>query len=255
MIKYLILEDEEPAAKRLQKMIADIAPDFELVAAIDTVEEAVQWLGKNQHPDLAFFDIQLADGLSFEVFSKIAIKMPVVFVTAFDRYAIDAFKVNSIDYLLKPLKKEELERAIQKFNDRNSVAQHAPIDVQSLLQLIQPKRAVYKERFVVKYGEHLKTIETKEAAYFYTENRVNFMMTYENKRYIIDHNLDELEAVLDPKRFFRINRQFIICIHAIAEMLTYSKSRVLVHLNPSSKLETIVSTERSAEFKSWLGGE
>jgi DNA-binding LytR/AlgR family response regulator len=182
------------------------------------------------------------------------VSCPIIFTTAYDQYALEAFKVNSIDYLLKPIKKDELQRAINKF--LNLSGSPVPgVDIQKLLLSLKQEKVNYKERFAVKYGEHIKTIETTDAAYFYTENKVNFLITKDNKRFAIDYNLDQLEELLDPKKFFRINRQFLIGFHSITEMFTYSKSRVLIKLNPASKLETIVSTERSAEFKAWLNGE
>jgi DNA-binding LytR/AlgR family response regulator len=250
----LIIEDEEAAVRRLQKMITEVLPEVNLLPSIATIRSAIERLKTNPKPDLVFLDVHLADGQSFEIFKEVNVSCPIIFTTAYDQYALEAFKVNSIDYLLKPIKKEELQRAINKFVNLSGTA--APdIDIQKLLLSLKQEKANYKERFAVKYGEHIKTIETTEAAYFYTENKSNFLITKDNKRYPIDYNLDQHEELLDPKKFFRINRQFIIGFHSITEMFTYSKSRVLVKLNPASKLETIVSTERSAEFKAWLNGE
>lgn len=253
MLKILILEDEEPAAKRLLKMITEIEPDIELCASIVSVTTAIKWLKENEQPDLVFSDIQLSDGLSFEIFKEVSISCPVIFVTAFDQYALEAFKVNSIDYLLKPIKKQELENAFTKYRSFRPKAGVASFDIQKLLQAYGGQQNSYKKRFIVKYGDHIKAITTEEIAYFYTEDKINFLTTFEGRRFTIDFNLDNLETLLEPKQFFRINRQFIISIQSIAEMLSYSKSRVLIKLNPATKHETIVSTERSADFKSWLG--
>ena len=252
MTKILILEDEEPASKRLEKMISEIEPDSAIVASIDSVAGAISWLKSNTSPDLIFSDIQLSDGISFEIFKSAEPQCPVIFVTAYDQYALDAFKLNSIDYLLKPVKKEELKNAIAKFKKITPTSSLPPFDIEKLIMAYGGQHASYKKRFVVKYGEHIKTITSDEIAYFYTEDKINFLTTKEGRRFIIDFNLDALDAVLDPKMFFRINRQFIISINSIAEMFSYSKSRVLIKLNPPSKHETIVSTERSAAFKSWL---
>ena len=254
-MRILVIEDEEPAAKRLQKMIREILPEAEITGTIVSVSSGIKWCRENEQPDIVFSDIQLADGLSFEIFQSVNLSCPVVFTTAYDQYAIEAFKVNSIDYLLKPIKKDELERAISKFNKLNHPTTSPPLDIHKLLQSFSTGKQEYKTRFVVKYGEHIKTINISEVAYFYTEDKISFMVTREARRYAIDYNLDALDSMLDTKIFFRINRQYIIGIHSIKEMFAYSKSRVLIKLDPPAKHETIVSTERSGDFKQWLGDE
>ncbi len=253
MLKVLILEDEDPAAKRLLKMLKEIEPGIELLDSIVSVTSAIKWFRQNGTPDLIFSDIQLSDGISFEIFKEIKPTCPVIFVTAYDQYALDAFKINSIDYLLKPIKKTELEAAVTKFKNLKPAAAAPAFDINKLLETYSGQSKSYKDRFVVRYGEHIKTINTDEIAYFNTEDKVNFLTTHEGRRFAIDFNLDNLETVLNPKTFFRINRQFIISINSIAEMFAYSKSRVLVKLKPATKTDTIVSTERSAGFKTWLG--
>jgi two-component system LytT family response regulator len=251
----LIIEDEEPAFRRLQKMLKELEPDHTLFDQIVSVSTAVKWFNQNEMPDLIISDIQLSDGISFEIFKQVDIKCPVIFTTAYDQYAIEAFKVNSIDYLLKPVKKEELSTAVTKFRTLMPVGISPAIDINKLLQSLQPAGTDYKKRFVVRYGEHIKTIDIEEVVYFYTEDKASFLCTKDARRFVVDFNLDTLDSILDPKIFFRINRQYIIGIHSIAEMFAYSKSRVLIKLNPPSKHETVVSTERSADFKHWLGDE
>ena len=253
MNRILIIEDEEAAYKRLQKMVKEELPEAEILPPIVSIRSAVEWLQANPAPDLLFLDVHLADGESFEIFKQVEVHCPIIFTTAYDQYALEAFKVNSIDYLLKPIKKDDVKRAVDKFINLKSASQ-PEINIQKLLSSLQGQPSNYKQRFVVKYGEHIKTIETADIAYFYTENKANFLVTKENKRFAIDHNLDQVEELVDPKKFFRINRQFIIGYQAITEMFTYSKSRVLIKLNPPTKLETIVSAERSASFKAWLDG-
>ena len=251
----LIIEDEDPAFRRLQKMLKDLVPDHTLLNQIVSVSSALRWFKENEAPDLIISDIQLSDGISFEIFRQVDIKCPVIFTTAYDQYAIEAFKVNSIDYLLKPVKKEELVKAVTKFKALMAAAASPAIDINKLLQSLQPAGTEYKKRFVVRYGEHIKTIDIEEVVYFYTEDKATFLCTKDSRRFVVDFNLDTLDSILDPKIFFRINRQYIISINSIAEMFAYSKSRVLIKLNPAAKHETIVSTERSADFKHWLGDE
>ena len=255
MIKVLVLEDEDAAAKRLQKLITEILPEAEFLATIESVKQGVEWFEHNSLPDLIFADIQLNDGTSFDIFRRVEVNSPVIFTTAYDEHALNAFKLNSVDYLLKPIKKNELSSAIEKFKSLHLTGKKSDNDnLHQLLQALQ-KTQQYKQRFVLRIGEHMRIVEVPDIAYFYTENKANFIITKDNKRYLADNTLDQLEGMLDPKLFFRINRQFIVSYPSIAEMFTYSKARVLLKLNPPTKLDTIVSTERSAAFKSWLAGE
>ncbi len=256
MLKILIIEDEEPAAKRLQKMIAEIDPGAILAGNIVSVASGLRWFAGNPLPDLILSDIQLSDGLSFELFRQVDISCPVIFTTAYDEYALEAFKLNSIDYLLKPIKKEELTDAMTKYKRLFASGTTAAPDIEKLLRAYNASmKTDHKKRFIVRYGEHIKTINVEDVVYFYTEDKINFLNTREGRRYAIDYNLDALETMLDPKTFFRINRQYIIAIYAISEMFSYSKSRVLIKLNPAARHETIVSAERSGAFKLWLDGE
>jgi len=255
MIQTLIIEDEPAAAKRLQKMLLDISPDFQVIDTLVSIKSAVNFFRANSAPALIFMDINLADGNSFEIFKQVSITAPIIFTTAYDQFALDAFKVNSVDYLLKPIKRNELEAAIDKFNKLHLQPKQPQIDIQQLLADLQQPKPQYKERFVVRFGEHIKTIATSDIAYCYTENRGNYAMTKDGKRFPLDNTLDQLESLLDPKHFFRINRQFIISLSAIAGMSTHTKARVFITLQPPAKQETIVSSERAAAFKAWLAGE
>jgi DNA-binding LytR/AlgR family response regulator len=255
MTKVLIIEDEVAASKRLQKLIAELMPEATVLDVNVSISAAVNWFNNNPQPDLVFADIHLADGPSFEIFKQVKIDCPIIFITAYDQYALEAFKHNSIHYLLKPIKKEDLNEAIARFTKLQAIKTTGTIDFEKMLSAFRRPAPTYKERFIIRFGEHIKTIETNDVAYFYTENKANYAVMKDGKRYPVDHNLDELEQLINPKNFFRINRQFIIGYNSITEMVSYSKSRVLIKLNPPSKLETIVSTERSAAFKSWLAGE
>ena len=250
-MRILIVEDEKPAADRLKKMLADVIPDAEIVSVEVSITSSVKWLKENPSPDLMIMDINLSDGPSFEIFNQIEVTAPVIFVTAYDQYAFDAFKVNSIDYILKPVKKEDLERAINKFR---SLGSYNAVQMRSLIRQLNNINRDFQKRIVIRYGDTIKMVEIENIAYFYTEDKINFLTTKDNIRYPVDQNMDELESILDPKIYFRINRQFIININAIEKMLAWSKSRVKVILKPETDHETIVSTERSPFFKDWLIG-
>ena len=249
-IKALIVEDEEPAAERLKKLIAKADPEIEITDIIVSISSAVKYLATNT-PDLIFMDIHLADGESFEIFRQTTVTSPIIFTTAYDQFAVRAFKLNSVDYLLKPVKSEELHSALEKFkkmyaNDSKTV------DYVKLAEMLLKEKSEYKKRLLIRYGDLFKTIDMKDAAYFYSENKISYVCTKQNARYALDNTLDELEKLLEPKVFFRINRQFIVSIDSIEKMIAVSKSRVKLSLHPPAEQETIVSTERSPDFKKWL---
>ncbi|MFP4469218.1 MAG: LytR/AlgR family response regulator transcription factor [Bacteroidales bacterium] len=250
-MKVLITEDEQDVAKRLIRLIGEVAPDFGIQGVTDSVEDTVIWLRTNPAPDLLFMDIHLADGISFDVFKQIEIQSPVIFTTAYDNYAIQAFKVNSIDYLLKPINKLELEKAIRKFR-ASTQKDSQSIDYRQLADMIRGKE---QKRIVVRYGQKLKAIELQDAACFYTENKSVYLHTFSDERYPIDERLDALEEILDPYLFFRVNRSAIVNFKAIHEMHAYSKSRVNIELKKPLELSFTSSTERSADFKEWLAGK
>ena len=252
-MNILIIEDEEPAALRLKKIVTEIEPEAKILEVLVSVKSAVKWLTTHTAPDLILMDINLADGSSFEIFSKTEVESPVIFITAFDEFAIKAFKVNSIEYLLKPVKKEELASAFNKYKKLFANKTQLP-DLKMLVETLRDKQEPFKKRFLIRFGEHIKTIDINQVAYFYTEEKINFLKTKDDRTYPVEYNLDKLETILDPERFFRINRQFIISIDSIVEMFSFSKSRVKVNLTPSIKMDTIVSTERSPHFKEWLSG-
>jgi DNA-binding LytR/AlgR family response regulator len=245
-----IIEDEQPAARRIQSLLADSSLNIDVTASYTSVADTVKALQAHQ-PDLMVMDIHLADGNSLHIFGQTVVQCPVIFTTAFDQYALEAFKLNSIDYLLKPVKPDELKAAIHKYHRLYS--KPAPsLPWEALLKSMSAGVKNYKLRFAVKYGEHLRSIETSSAAYFYTESKATYLVTQDANRYIVDYNMDALESLLDPRRFFRINRQFIIAVDAIADMQSWSKARVFIKLNPACKIDTIVSSERAAAFKQWI---
>ncbi len=254
-MNVLLIEDEEPASTRLKKMLNIVHPELEILETLVSVKSSIEWLKHHKHPDLIIMDIQLSDGLSFDIFNEVEIKCPVIFTTAYDQYALQAFKVNSVDYLLKPIKSEELKNALDKYQKLFSEKKSTEIDYSVLLSAINKNKGEFQKRIVIRYGEIIKTVEIADIAYFYTESKINFLYTFKNQRFSVDHNLDELEQILDPKEYFRINRQFIVNIKSIDKMITVSKSRVKITLNPPCEIETIVSTERSSYFKDWLTGQ
>lgn len=252
-MNVIIIEDEQPAFTRLKKLLEEHVQGSNLLAHLDSVVGSKKWFEENDQPDVVFMDIHLADGSAFDLLEQTQIEAPVIFTTAYDQYAIDAFKANSIGYLLKPIKADELKETLNKLNSFKQLFNPAQKETQELLEAIMP--ASYKKRFLIRFGDNIKTLSTKEIAYFFSENKSTFAKTLEGRTYPMDQNLDKLEQVLDPEDFFRLNRQYIISMDAIAEMKAYSKSRVLVKLNPESKEPPLVSSERSSTFKKWLDGE
>lgn len=252
-MKVVIIEDEQPAYKRLQKLLAELLPAAEIVAHHDSVSTARQWFEEHDAPELVFMDIHLADGSAFDLLKAVRINAPIIFTTAYDQYAIEAFKASGIAYLLKPVKAEEMSIALQKLDNLKEIFSAQSQRQDALLEAL--KQPEFKKRFLVRFGDNIKTIATSDIAYFFSENKGTFARTFEERTYPIDNNLDTLEHVLDPEVFFRINRQYIISVKSIKEMKTYSKARVLVKLNPEVKEPPLVSSERSAGFKQWLAGE
>ncbi len=249
-MKTLIIEDEVAAVRRLSKLILDIDSSIQILDDLDSIEQSLNWLKNNPMPDLIFMDIHLADGASFEIFNHFEINKPIIFTTAYNQYAIQAFKVNTIDYLLKPIKKAELETALNKYR---KWSRSQAFDYRALAK--EMNRDEYNKRFLIRFGQQIRVVEMRDCAYFYTQDKVTFLVNKKGKRYPIDYSLEKLEEMTDPHGFFRINRQFLVNIEAINEMYAYSKSRVKIDLEPPCDLDTVVSTERSPHFKKWLVGE
>lgn len=252
-MKILIIEDEIPAARRLQKMIREKLPDAEIAEQPDSVKASVKWFQEHGQPDLVFMDIHLADGNCFEIFEQVDITCPIIFTTAYDAYAVRAFEVNAIAYLMKPVKAADLDAALKKYDKLKASA--ASFNYQHLLETIQSESETYQKRLLVKIGQTIRAIEIENIAYFYTKDKIVTIVTNDNRKYPADYNLDQLEKMLDPRQFFRINRQFIVGIKAIGEMYIISKSRIKMALHPPIDVETAVSSERVAGFKKWLTNE
>ncbi len=253
-MKILIVEDEPLAAAQLAAHIATLRPQAQILAVCDTVRSVVEWAQNNEVPDLAFFDIQLGDGISFEIFEKVEFNVPVIFTTAYDDYAIRAFKVNSIDYLLKPINRKELESALLKFDQFKQTTQSAltPDVISQLMHSMQKKK--YKERFLVKIGAHLRVIETTDILYFYSFEKGTYAKLNDGKDYLLDQSLEQVEEVVDLQHFFRINRKYLVALSAITDVVTYSNSRLKIKVQQSSDDDFLVAREKVKAFKSWLEG-
>jgi len=250
-MKILIIEDEIPAAKRLSNLIHQFKPGAQILEVIDSVDGAVKWLNTFEKPDLLFMDIQLSDGLSFDIFNQTEIQSPVIFTTAYDQYTLKAFKVNSVDYFLKPIDPNELEKAFLKFDKIYRQPQsYDKSAIENLLKVMTQKE--YKSRFMVKVGQQLTYVSVEDISYFYSDDGILCAKTNNGKRHILDYTLDQLEQVLDPTEFFRINRKIITRINAINKIYTYFNSRLKLELQPKTELEVIVSRDRVNDFKKWL---
>ena len=274
MTKIILIEDEYPAAERLAKMVRELA-NVEIVAILESVEASVTFFRENQERnnqkdniDLIFSDIQLSDGLSFEIFEQITPKSPIIFTTSYDEYVMKAFKVKSIDYLLKPIKMQELTQAYEKFLDlkksfsensnntnfqkENQREYHLEYHLEALLTHLNPKPKNYKQRFLVKHNEQIIPIACEEIAYFYATNKMVCVVLSEGKQFLLDYKLEELEDLLNPAIFFRLNRQFIACVGAINKIHTYFNGKLKIELSPQTTEEVLVSREKNSAFQNWL---
>jgi len=253
-MRILIIEDEELAVKKLQKALAGTDAGAQVVGTADSIKSSVEWLQQNPAPDLILMDIELADGQSFEIFNQIEVKSPVIFTTSYDEYALKAFKVNSVDYLLKPVQKEELQAALNKFNKLRSNGK-PDINIESLVKELQQKlqHKEYRKRFLVKHAQKLVSIEVDDIAYFYSDGRLNFFKTTDNRKFVVDYTMDELEDMLDPEKYFRISRSFYVSIDSVDKIDDYFGNRLILGVKPVVDKEALVSREKVTEFKKWLG--
>ena len=250
-MKTIIIEDEKPSARRLGRLLQAIGVKVSVM--LHSVEESIVWFGKNQHPDLIFLDIQLSDGLSFEIFDKVEIKSFVIFTTAYDEYALQAFKLNSIDYLLKPIDEEDLEKAVNKYRSLQPKATKLTLDFDDVKRLlVNPMEREYKKRFTARVGQHLKIINASDVECFYSENKGTYAATLDGRNYLIDTTLENLETELSPKIFFRVSRKFFVNVDHVKDIVSYTNSRLQIKLNRFSEAEIIVSRERVQDFKLWL---
>lgn len=253
-MKVLIIEDEKLAASKLEKMLRKVDESIEIVKVLESVKEASEWFRNEPSPDLIFSDIQLGDGLSFDIFSELKLSCPIIFLTAFDKYAIKAFEVNSIDYLLKPVQEEKILRSLEKYESRKKAwnPEEDKLDVQALLSAINDARHNYKSRFLVKLGNKIHPVKTEEIAYFYSDSKLTFVVDRTGNKYPVDQSLEEVSQQVNPDIFFRVNRKYLIHLDSAAEIKPYFKGRLKIHLNPETEDEVIVSSEKTPSFKEWL---
>lgn len=250
-MKAIIIEDEKPAARRLNRLLNEL--DVEVSMMLHSVEESIDWFLNNEHPELIFLDIQLSDGLSFEIFDQVTIKSAIIFTTAYDEYALQAFKLNSIDYLLKPIDDEELEKAVKQYREFKPEKEKISIDFEDIKKLlVNPVEREFKKRFTTRVGQHLKIINADEVECFYSENKGTYAATTDGRNYLLDTTLENLEGELSPKLFFRVSRKFYVNINHIKDIISYTNSRLQIKLNTFGEQEIIVSRERVKDFKLWL---
>lgn len=253
-MNIVIIEDEEPALARIRKLVKEVDPLLNIVGTADSIDSAVSLFRQNPGVDLALMDIELADGQSFEIFNRVEVLCPVIFTTAYDEFALKAFKVNSVDYLLKPIEFDELKRAVGKFrrlnHNRNTIDYNQQI--QTLLSTLKPNQTSYKSRFLVKVGTKMISIPVDQIAYFHASDKVVYIQVISGQKHIVDYTLEELMQMLDGSLFFQLNRQFIVNIKGIQSVHTYFNGKLKVELRPTFSEDVIVSRERANEFKSWL---
>ncbi len=250
-MNVLIIEDEKPAARRLSRLLSELGVNVSTM--LHSVEEAVLWFQNNTHPDLIFLDIQLSDGLSFEIFDLVEVKSAIIFTTAYDEYALQAFKLNSIDYLLKPIDDEELESAVRKYQNLKTKGNQINLDFEDIKKLlVNPLEREYKKRFTIRLGQHLKIINADDIECFYSENKGTYAATSEGRNYLLDTTLENLENELSPQIFFRVSRKYYVNVNHIKDIVSYTNSRLIIKLNRFNEQEIIVSRERVRDFKLWL---
>lgn len=250
-MQVLIIEDEKPSARRLQRMLNQL--EVTVDEMLHSVSESIDWFKNNPQPDLIFLDIQLSDGLSFEIFDEVEVTSAIIFTTAFDEYALQAFKLNSIDYLLKPIDEEELQAAIRKYKTRIPKAQNVQLNFDDIRKLLgNPVEREYKKRFTTKIGQHIKMIPVDEIECFYSENKGTYAHTYEGRSYLLDTTLEQLEGEIRPEVFFRINRKFYVNINGIKDIISYTNSRLQLKMQSYHEDDVIVARERVKDFKLWL---
>lgn len=256
-MQILIIEDEPLGVETLTQFLKEMDSSITIAGNTDSISASVNWLKNNPTPDLILMDIELSDGQSFEIFNLVEVKSPVIFTTSYDEYALKAFKVNSIDYLLKPIKKEELRKALDKFREmkKSFAAGLLPVNIETLIHdLARQQTKSYRNRFLVKQGQRLISFETADIAYFFADNRICFLVTWDKQKHIVDYSIEQLESMLDPGIFFRANRAFIVQAKAVSQIHNFFNGKLKLTLNPLFENDDVlVSREKASEFKEWMG--
>ncbi|MGC4234920.1 MAG: LytTR family DNA-binding domain-containing protein [Niabella sp.] len=253
-MKVLIIEDEQLGAEKLSRLLASIDASIEIAGNTRSIKSSVEWLLQHPHPDIILMDIELTDGQSFEIFNHVTIKSMVIFTTSYDEYALQAFKVNSVDYLLKPIKREELKNALDKYQQWQQKFASASLSIENLIsELKQQQAKAWRSRFLVKQGQKLVSVEAQDIAYFYADGRLSYFMCWNRQKYVLDYTIEELGQMLNPEQFYRANRAFIIHIKAIAQIHNYFNGKLKLELQPHTDKEVLISREKATDFKEWMG--
>lgn len=257
-MNVLIVEDESLAVEKLCSTLAAVEPAAAVVGTAGSIKATVRWLQTQPAPDLILMDIELSDGQSFDIFRQVTVTSPVIFTTSYDEYAIKAFKVNSVDYLLKPVEEEDLKAAMQKFKNLHQLrtTTQSALDVESIIKELQAqlKEPVYRDRFLVKLGLRFVAVDVSEIAYFFVDGRLTYFTTWDSKKYVLDYTLDEVENMLNPRLFFRASRSCVVHLRAVAQMHNYFNGKIKLQLKPETqKDDVVISKERTSEFKRWMG--
>lgn len=255
-MNILIIEDEPLGAETLEQYLAEIDPSIQVAGITESIKSSVHWLQNNPAPEIILMDIELADGQSFEIFNLVNITSAVIFTTSYDEYALRAFKVNSIDYLLKPIKKTELEKAIGKYRQMKQLfaGDHTGMNIEKLLSDLRSQSKTQRNRFLVKQGQRLVSVEVDDIAYFFAEGRLSYFCTWNKNKYVVDYTMEELENMLDPQCFFRANRSYIIHIKSVLQIHNYFNGKLKLDIKPAiEKDEVVISREKAAAFKEWMG--
>jgi two-component system, LytTR family, response regulator LytT len=253
-MEVLIIEDEQLGVEKISRLLTSIDPSIEIVGNTRSIKSSTEWLLQHKHPDIILMDIELTDGQSFEIFNHVAIKSMVIFTTSYDEYALQAFKVNSVDYLLKPIKREELKNALDKYQQWQQKFSTTSVNIEHLIrELKQQQSKTWRSRFLVKQGQKLVSVETGDIAYLYAEGRLSYFITWDKQKYVLDYTIEELEQMLNPEQFYRANRAFIIQVKAVSQIHNYFNGKLKLELQPSTDKEVLISREKATEFKDWMG--
>jgi DNA-binding LytR/AlgR family response regulator len=253
-MEILIIEDEQLGAEKLMRLLTSIDSSIQVVGNTRSIKSSVEWLLQHRHPDIILMDIELTDGQSFEIFNHVTIKSMVIFTTSYDEYALQAFKVNSVDYLLKPIKREELKNALDKYQQWQQKFTSTSLSIEHLVNELKLQQSkTWRSRFLVKQGQKLVSVEICDIAYFYADGRLSYFVTRDKQKHVLDYTIEELEEMLDPQQFYRANRAFLIHVKSVSQIHNYFNGKLKLELKPAIDKEVMISREKAMEFKEWMG--